>query len=338
MTNAMHINEMKKKIFLTIQFVVLLLFVTAQEKEKYSVYPTDSNIIFDFCFFGNGEKLAVADNTSIKIFFTSSQQQLDEIKTDLSDRILAVDVSKDDKIIAFGGRDGKVIIGDLSNKTTLQSISLTGKVITALSISPDGKLLAIGSSDGNVEIYDIKNKNTKFELTGHKKDIASLKFSPDGKMLATAGGDKKINLFLVENGTLITTLSDHKSWVRSISFINNEKIVSSGDDSKIIQWDFADLQNTVIKKTKLPSFGIITSVDFFHEITSFAASGINGKILISTQAADYFANLKMPVTKVLFIPYEKLYFKLVVASKGAGIIQINAEKMKFKNSTRKSKL
>jgi len=326
----MHINEMKKKIFLTIQFVVLLLFVTAQEKEKYSVYPTDSKIIFDFCFLGNGEKLAVADNTSIKIFFTSSQQKLDEIKTDFSNRILAVDVSKDDKILAFGGREGKVIIYDLQNKTTLQSISLAGKIITALSISPDGRLLAIGSSDGNVVIYDIKNKNSKFELTGHKKDITSVKFCPDGKILATAGGDKKINLFLVENGTLITTLSGHKSWVRSISFMNNEKLVSCGDDSKIIQWDLADIQNIAFKKTNHRRFRIITSVDFFHEDNSFAASGINGKILIETQAVEYSANLKMPVTKTLFIPYEKLYFKLVVASKGAGIVQIIAENMKFK--------
>ena len=327
----MHINVMKRKILLTIQFLVVFLFVTAQDKEKYSVYPTDSNIIFDFCFFGNGEKLAVADNTSIKIFFTSSQQKLDEIKTDFSDRILAVDVSKDDKILAFGGREGKVIIWDLPNKTTLQSISLTGKVITAVSISSDSRLLAVGSSDGNVLIYDIKNTNSKFELTGHKKDITSVKFSPDGKMLATAGGDKKINLFLVENGTLITTLSGHKSWVRGLSFINNEKLVSCGDDSKIIQWDLADLQNIAFKKTNHRRFRIISSVDFFHEDNSFAASGINGKILIATQAADYSANLKMPVTKTLFIPYEKIYFKLVVASKGAGIIHINAVNMKIKN-------
>ena len=329
---------MKRKILLTVQFLVVFLFVTAQDKEKYSVYPTDSNIIFDFCFFGNGEKLAVADNTSIKIFFTGSQQKLDEIKTDFSNRILAVDVSKDDKILAFGGREGKVIIYDLQNKTTLQSISLAGKIITALSISPDSKLLAIGSSDGIVVIYDIKNKNAKLELTGHKKDITSVKFSPDGQMLATAGGDKKVNLFSTENGSILATLTGHKSWVRYISFINNGKLVSCGDDSKIIQWNLADLQKITFKKTNHRWFRIITSVDFFHEDNSFAASGINGKILIETQAVEYSANLKMPVTKALFIPYEKLYFKLVVASKGAGIIQINAKNMKFKNRTRKFKL
>lgn len=319
---------MIKKIFITAGLLLVVLF--AEAKEKYKVYPTDSKIIFDFCFFENGEKLAVADNLNIKIFSTKTQKKLDEIKTDLCDRILAVDISKDAKILAFGGRDGIVIIRDLPNKTTSQNISLTGKIITTLNISPDNKLLAIGSSNGKVLIYDIKNKNSRFEFKDHEKDITSIKFSPDGKILATAGGDKKINLYEVENGILITKLSGHKSWVRSISFINNEKLISCGDDSKIIQWDLTDFQNFDLNKTNLAGLGIITGVDSNEGNNSVAASGINGRIMILLPSGTYSSNVKQPVTKVLFIPNENFFLKLVVATHGAGIIQVKAEEMKLK--------
>lgn len=325
----MHIKVMIRKIVIVTGLLIAALFVDA--KEKYSVFPTDSKIIFDFCFIENGEKIAIADNTTIKIFSTRTQQKLDEIKSGFGGRILAVTASKDNKLIAFGGKDGSLTIRDLFNKTVIQNLTQAGKIITALSFSPDNRMLASGNSDGNLLVYEIANKTVKFELTVNKREITALKFSPDGKILAVAGGDKKIHLYSVENGTLICALSGHKSWVRSLSFNQNDILLSCGDDSKVIQWNLNNLQQITSKKTTHLAFRLITCVDTFHEENFYVISGINGRMLINTPTGIYSANLGKPVYKVLFIPDGNNFLKIIAATQGKGVIMIKAEDLKFKN-------
>ena len=320
---------MNKKILITAQLLFVLTFAIAKEKGKPIVYPTDSKIIFDICFFENGEKLAVADNTNIKIFSTKSQKVLDEFSAAHTDRILAIDVSLDDRLLASSGRDGKVVIWDLLKKSSPQNIALNETIGTSLSISPDGKYLAIGCANGKLEIYDIENKKIKTELNDHKKDITSVKFSPDGKLFASASGDKTINLYSTENMNLITTLKGHKNWVRQISFSSNEKLMSCGDDSKVVLWNLSDLNNITHETTKHRNLKIITSTDFFADNISTVSAGITGKIIILTPFNNYKAALGKPINKAVFVPNENNSLELVLATQGLGVIQIKAENMKF---------
>ncbi len=320
---------MDKKIFITVQLLFVLTFAIAKQKEKPLVYPTDSKIIFDICFFENGEKLAVADNTNIKIFSTKSQEVLDEFGSVHDDRILAIDVSNDDRLLASSGRDGKVVIWDLFKKSNPQNIALNGTIGTSLSISPDSKYLAIGCANGKLQIYDIENKRIKTELNDHKKDITSVHFSPDGKLLACASGDKTISLYSAENTNLITILKGHKNWVRHISYSSNEKLMSCGDDSKVILWNLSDLKNITHKRTRHSGLRIITSTDFFSDSISYVITGITGKIIILSPVGNYKITMKKPINKAVFVPNEKHIMKLVVATQGLGVIQIEAVNMKF---------
>jgi WD40 repeat protein len=309
----------------------VFLFVTAKEKEKFTVYPTKSKIIFDICFFENGEKLAVGDNTNIKIFSTSSQKVLDEFSSAHSDRILAIDVSADDRLLASTGRDGKVVIWDLNKKSGLEIFALTGTVGTSLSFSTNNKYLAVGFSNGKTVIYDIENKLVKVELSEHKKDITSVKFSPNGKLLASASGDNTINLYSLEEMTLINTLKGHKNWVRNISFSFDEKLMSCGDDSKVILWDLSDFKNITQKRMRHIGLRIITSTDFFSDSISYVSTGITGKIIILSPVSSYKITLGLPINKAVFVPNEKHFMELVVATQGLGVIRIKAVNMKFSN-------
>ncbi len=322
---------MDKKTLITLQLLFLLTFAFAKEKEKPLVYATDSKIIFDFVFFENGEKLAVADNTNIKIFSIKSQEVLDELGSVHNDRILAIDASKDDRLIASSGRDGKVVIWDLFLKSNPQNITLNGTIGTSLSFSHDSKYLAIGCANGKLEIYDIENKKIKTELNDHKKDITSVQFSPDGKLLASASGDKTISLYSAENTNLITTLKGHKNWVRYISYLSIEKLMSCGDDSKVILWDLSDLKNITNKRTRHSGLRIITSTDFFSDSISYVSTGITGKIKILTPLNSYKITLGKPISKAAFVPNKKNFMELVVATQGLGLIRIKAVNMKFSN-------
>ena len=302
----------------------------SQEKGKYKVFPTDDKIIFDICFFDHGEKLAVADNTAIKIFSTKTNQLLDKLKYGHSKRILTIDVSSDNTLLASGGRDSTVVIWDLNEKSTVKNYSLKDGIVTALSISTNNKSLAVGSSSGTVLIYDLENNKQKHELNDHKKDITCVKFSPDENLLAMASGDKTINLYSTETWKLITSLKGHKNWVREVTFDeDSKKLISCGDDSKVIFWNLSDLQNISSKKKTFWGYNWITGIDLNTKNDSYVIANITGNIEIITPLSRYKINVQKPVSKVLFIPNEDSFLKVVAATQGSGVISIEAENMKF---------
>jgi WD40 repeat protein len=150
-------------------------------------------------------------------------------------------------------------------------------------------------------------------------------------LLASASGDNTINLYSLEEMTLINTLKGHKNWVRNISFSFDEKLMSCGDDSKVILWDLSDFKNITQKRMRHIGLRIITSTDFFSDSISYVSTGITGKIIILSPVSSYKITLGLPINKAVFVPNEKHFMELVVATQGLGVIRIKAVNMKFSN-------
>lgn len=326
----MHISVMNKKIFVTILFFLFVLLINAKEKPKFTVFSTESKMIFDFCFFENGEKLAVADNTTIKIFSTNSQQLLGELSCGHSEKILTIDVSKDNRLLASGGEDGKIVILAILEKSTIKNILIKDDIVTSVNFSPDSRYLLVGTSKGNVFVYDIENDTKSFNYSDHKKDVTSVKFSPDGKLFASSSGDKTINIYQTKDGKLISTLKGHRNWVREIIFNQDgQKLLSCGDDSKVIFWDLSNLTNISSNKKTYKTFNWITSLDLYKDDKSYVFGRINGRITIKTSINNYQIKLNKAVNKIRFVPTEIDYIKVVAATNGNGLILIDAQNMKL---------
>jgi WD40 repeat protein len=318
-----------KRIFTTLVTVFIVYLSYSQNGKETNVFKTDSEIIFDICFAENGEALAVADNTNIKLFSTKSKELLGEFKDGHKDKISSIDISKDNSLLVSSGIDGVITVWDYRSKKILNTLTYQKGIITSVKLSPDNRYLVSGGTDHKVYLYDLKENKVAAEFTYHTNDITSVSFSPDGKLFASASSDNLISVYSIETQKLITRLKGHKGWVRDISFsVDGTKLISCGDDSRIIVWNIADINNIEIAKNEVRGLTWILCVRYNEDNETYVNGDLAGNVSIVGVWGVYRTNMGVPVNKVLFKPNEGTYLKLAIATRGKGVIFMDAADMK----------
>jgi len=316
---------MKKEIFVLFAFLFISTLGYAIQE---MVCKTDNKIIYGICFTHKGGALGIADNNTIKVYSTKDNKLLNEFKYGHKRQILTIDISKDSTLLVSGGKDSTIVIWDFVNNKILKSLSYQKGIITSVRISPDKRYLISGGTDKKVFLYDIEKDEVIHEFSDHSDDITSVKFSPDGKLIASASGDGLINIYDTENFKLITFLNGHRSWVRDISFSRDStKLISCGDDSRIITWNISDLNRIAIVESSRKGFNWLLSVDLNEDSKTYVSGGIDGKIRIVTKFGKYTARIRKTINKVIFKPNEGSFLKVAIATRGKGVILIDAMDM-----------
>ena len=323
---------MKKILFISFILCFISISGYCQKESKYKVINTVSNNVYDICFSKNGISIAVTDNNTIKIYTTYTKEFLKEFINGHTAEIRAIDISKNDSILVSGDKDGKIVVWDFINNKILKTLSYQKGVISSLKISPDARFLVSGGIDKKVYLYDLKNNSLLHEFTDHSDDVTSVAFSPDGKLLASAGGDKTIKIYDLSNYKMVTSLTRHKSWVRAIAFSSDsKKLISCGDDSRVITWDLS--QKDKIDFQNEEKFGLdwLLSVDFNEDNNTYTFGGMSGRARIITPTDRYDLNIGKPINKIKFKPKEGNFLKVVIATRGKGVIFLDGVNMKFNN-------
>ena len=155
----------------------------------------------------------------------------------------ACSFSKNGELLAIGGRDGQIVIVDVSNWERLPiRPRVTGKV-TTLAFSPDGRQLAAGSlfQDPRISIFDLTGEEKDIRLYGHTGFIAKVAFSPDGSLLASASGDQSVKLWRTRDWSMAANLSGHLDEVWSVCFSpEGRRLISAGKDRSVKLWHVDD--------------------------------------------------------------------------------------------------
>jgi WD40 repeat protein len=318
---------MKEILFIT-GLSLFMMSARAQRVNEPYRFPTDEMIIYDICYTQNGGALGIADGKTVKVFSSSTHEMIREFNNGHTGQILSIDISKDSTILASGGKDSTCVLWDFMSGTQTGVVRYDG-VIASVSISPDNNFLAFGGSGCKAVLYNIKKKKVDYLLTDHNDDITSLAFSPDGKYLATTGGDKRIYIYNVENGSLVGVIEDHKDWVRDLSFSpDGSKLITGGDDSKIIQWNISNINSIRRQKSTKPCNTWILGLDFHSDNITYAYGNLKGEVKIISQFVNYEIDVKAPVHSVLFKPYEEHLLKIAIATRGKGVLLVNAVDMR----------
>jgi WD40 repeat protein len=187
-----------------------------------------------------------------------------------------VDFSRDGKLIATAGKDGKIKLWSLEGKL-LSTLTGHKDIVRSIRFSPDdkSKTLASASYDGTIKLWNLEGKaglTFKKDFKGHEQRIININFSPDGKILASASFDGTAKLWDM-NGNELKTLQGHTNWLTRVSFSPDGKTIATASDDKTIKlWNLEGQE----LQTILGHPSRVTNVTFSPD----------GKVLASSDGDD----------------------------------------------------
>src|SRR5262249_21692299 len=111
--------------------------------------------------------------------------------------VSAVALSRDNRLLATGGRDGVVKLWDVASGLERPPFARASQAVTSLAFSPDGLSLAVAKGDnqsiesaGEVTVWDVETGRVLQTLRGHRGGVSDLAYSPDGRKIATSSWDR----------------------------------------------------------------------------------------------------------------------------------------------------
>ena len=161
------------------------------------------------------------------------------------DPIHAAACSADGRTVAYGSRDGKLVVGRLVGGAGERPKMVEHRVLTAhaapvvaLAFAQNGSYLVSGSSDGHCIIWDASTRRLRHNIdTGHER-LHAAAISDAGQRVATAGDDSKIRIWDPATGEAVATLSGHASTVSCLEFAaDGRQLVSGSWDNTVKIWD-----------------------------------------------------------------------------------------------------
>ena len=110
-------------------------------------------------------------------------------------RLNALSVSPDRRLVAVAGDDQIVTILDADTLTELHRFRAHDAAITALEFHPSKPILATGSADYSIKLWDYATANLRQTFLGLDGRPIAMSFSPNGKLLAVDGMEKAFRIY-----------------------------------------------------------------------------------------------------------------------------------------------
>ena len=190
--------------------------------------------------------------------------------------INAVKISSDGKLLATGGRNGKVNVWRVGASEPHVVLGGFESWVSCLAFSKDRNTLATGTRTGQIKLLSLANDRASVELAGQSgKQVLALAINPAGDVLASGGIDPTVRLWDLSSGKEIAQLSGHKGVVTALAWSADGKKIASGERHGTVRvWDYA-AGNQLI--TTLPGH---SDKQLGFTVTSLAFSA-NGRLLAS---------------------------------------------------------
>lgn len=159
--------------------------------------------------------------------------------------IMGLAISPDGRVLASGGRDGLIWLGDPRTGDTFAMLDQFGSPVWALAFHPltdDGTLtLVSGGDDGSVWLWGLGEALSLRRWQAHTTPVMSLAFSADGQRLAAGSMDGLVRVWpYTEAGDMPDSqlLTGHLAPVTGLGYSPaGEMLISASLDGTVRAWD-----------------------------------------------------------------------------------------------------
>lgn len=147
-------------------------------------------------------------------------------------KIMSIDISSDENLIAGINKEGNVILWNPENISENYRVETTLKDIQVVRFKPGENILALGDINGNIEIWNTSTRGKISDVKAHGAQVNDIRFNPVLDQMATASNDKTLKIYNISTITDLTeppiTLSDNEGWVLEIQFSPDGQLIVSG--------------------------------------------------------------------------------------------------------------
>src|SRR5262249_9172419 len=142
--------------------------------------------VYSVAIMGDGTLLASASADGLRLWNLATQKVETLAQGDEVDRVA---FSPDGRLLASGGRDGRILLWDVLTRKRVDPPLVMGDAISSMVFSHDGRTIASGGPKEAVDVWDLATR----KLTHHglkSPGVYGIAFSPDDKELATVSMDR----------------------------------------------------------------------------------------------------------------------------------------------------
>lgn len=276
--------------------------------ELTSSIPVDDGKVNDVQFSADGTKILLATGVaglSGRAVMLDVQQKLAVQEfAGHNDVVYAAVLSPDEKYVATGGYDRRILIHDTTTGQRVRELNGHNGAIFDLQFSPDGNLLASASADATIKVWNVETGERFDTLSQPQSEQYSVRISPDGSSIYGSGADNRIRKWDLVSKTkpqinpLLVSRFAHEGVITSMLTSANGAVLATTEENGILKiWNAAQMHE--IDALDIQS-DRVTCLAFTPDATELIAGTVNGRLrrvpVPAIVAPTTFADAPMLVT------------------------------------------
>ncbi len=215
------------------------LFDLAAQNLKPKLLNAHQNRVRAIAFFNNNTEMLSSGTDNFILKWDLQTGKMQTFST-LKNPALSLAISADDRWVAAGTRDGKLLLYQTTgNEVPMELFNDPGNQILSILFREQDNLLICGDQRGNVRIWSMDSFQQIFRRKLHQARIIEIQMDPSGKYIATASTDGRVYVLDLQNlNQPSIEAANMDGFIYSVAFTDNGRhlvIGSNGTNSLVGQ-------------------------------------------------------------------------------------------------------
>lgn len=223
-------------------FVRSLVNADLKDEKGQPIPGAHLDIVQSLAFSPDGRLIASGSYQEV-ILWDAQTGLLQRKLTGFTDRVVALDFSKNGNLLATGGgaptEDGEIKVFEVAaGKQILEIKNGHSDTTFGVRFSPDGTKLATCAADKFVKVWELPSGKFLKSFEGHTHHVLDVAWKPDGKLLVSCGADNVLKVWDYDKGEQVRTIQGHgKQVTRMVQIGATPQVATASGDATVRFWN-----------------------------------------------------------------------------------------------------